>query len=732
MSRESSVAHQPPPEGVSAEHWQRTLSLREQLNYHNYRYYTLGDPVIADAEYDAMFRELQELEKRHPALQDPNSPTQRVGGQVAEKLTKFRHDVPMLSLNNALEDAELDAWFSRVRTELAKAHGKEPQHFELTFTAEPKYDGLAVALHYENGRFVSAATRGDGTTGEEVTANARTVQNVPLDLHATATKDAKIPVWLEVRGEILLPHAAFEKVNRQHLEQGVQPFANPRSAAAGSLRQLDSRITATRGLVFFAYGWGKLEGYTPSTHQAYMDMLDTLGIPISEYRVHGNEEKVRAFIGMLGEKRNQLGYDIDGVVVKVDRVEHQETLGMRSRSPRWAIAYKYPAQEATTLIEGIDAQVGRLGTLTPVAKLKPVQVGGVTVSNATLHNMDYIDELDVRIGDTVFIKRAGDVIPKVTRVITDKRSGNETRWQMPSHCPVCGTAVKKEEGRVAYYCPNRKGCPAQLHARLLGFAAKRAMNIDGLGEKLATALLEKGLVKTFGDLYRLNKDDLVQLERLGEKSAQNLLDAIEATKQPPLGRFLFALGIPLVGEHVATVLANHFSLKDLAGFDAASYDSEEGLSITAEQLLPVEEIGPGIAESVEQFFADPDAREMVRDLLRVGVRPVEPQRRKVAEVPAEGGVKKRDLFAAVEPEAPQPLAGKTFVFTGTLESCTRDEAADSVKALGAKVSGSVSKNTDYLVAGEKAGSKLKKAEQLGLAVLTEKEFQTKLAEWQAV
>jgi len=651
--------------------------LRRQIEHHNYCYYVLDQPEISDAEYDRLMRRLQELEEQYPELVVPESPTQRVGAQPVEQFGTVRHSIPMLSLDNALDGQEFREWWKRTSDGL----GGEP--FEVV--AEPKLDGLAVELIYENGRFSLGATRGDGYTGEDVTQNLRTIRSVPLRLR----KRDGIPSRLEARGEVYMEVERFREFNRQREAAGEQPFANPRNAAAGSLRQLDPRVTASRPLEILLYGVGVVEGVELGTHAEELALLKELGFRVVPHRICRSPEEVQGFWAEMNERREELPYEADGIVVKVNSRAQQERLGVRSRSPRYAVAYKFPPRQETTVVRDIAVQVGRTGALTPVAKLEPVQVGGVTVSNATLHNQDEIERKDVRIGDTVIIQRAGDVIPEVVAVVKSNRTGKERKFQMPDRCPVCGAQVERPEGEVVARCINF-ACPAQVKARIEHFASRGGMDIEGLGTKLVEQLVEKDLVRSPADLYFLKKEQLVGLERMAEKSAENLLNALEASRSRPLARCIYALGIRHVGEHVAEVLAERFG--SLEALMNASY----------EDLEATPEVGPVVARSVREFF---DREDNLKAIARL----------------REGGVK----FPPVERRAAAgegKLAGKTFVFTGALSRFSRSEAEALVRQHGGRAASSVSKNTDFVVAGEKPGSKLAKAEKLGVKVISEDDF----------
>jgi DNA ligase (NAD+) len=656
----------------------RAGELRQELRHHNYRYYILDDPEIPDAEYDRLFRELLDLERRYPGLVTPDSPTQKVGATPLTEFQTVTRATPMLSLENAMNEGELRDWMDRVRRGLPGVSG-------LDIVAEPKLDGTSIELVYEEGELVRGLTRGDGIHGEDVTLNVRTIRSVPLRLYE---REAAAPRLLEVRGEVFMPTEAFRQLNEKLAAAGQKTFANPRNAAAGSLRQLDPAITASRPLAFLVHGFGRIEGPTFQTYTDITDYCRRLGLRPAEPQTmcRSDEDILRYHHGMEAH-RDDLPCEIDGVVLKVNRLDYQERLGIRSRSPRYAIAYKFkPRQEITELLD-IEVQVGRTGALTPVAKLKPVWVGGVEVSNATLHNPEEIERKDIRIGDHVIVQRAGDVIPEVVGPVTARRTGQERPFRMPDKCPVCGSPVSKPAGEVVPRCLS-ESCVQKIMRDIEHFGGKRAMDIDGLGEKIVEQLVEHGLVHDVGDLYILSLDTLSELERMGTKSAQNLLDAIEASKSRPLHRVLFALGIRHVGEHVATLLVD-------------ALGSIETLSeATEEQLSHVEGIGPTLALSVVQWFRNPRNRELVDKLRRGGVS-----------------------FEKVERTGGQgPLAGKSFVFTGGLATMSRDDAKEKVLALGGKVASSVSASTDFVVAGEAAGSKLAKAEKLGLKILDEAEF----------
>lgn len=650
-------------------------ALREELREHNYRYYVLDDPLVADAEYDALLDRLRAIEERHPGLVTPDSPTQTVGAETIS--TDFRpveHAVPMLSLGKANAAEEVREWSARIRRHL----GAEPDA-AIALSCEPKFDGLSVELVYHEGRLVLGSTRGNGRVGEDVTLNLRTLGTVPDRIEGA-------PDLLEVRGEVYIELGAFEELNRGLEEEGKPAFANPRNAAAGSLRQKDPRVTAGRPLTFCAYGVGRAQGLGAATQSATVRALEGLGLPVSDRheRVADVDGAIAYFERLLGA-RHDLGYEADGVVVKVDDLELQRELGEVSHSPRWAIAYKFPPVQRTTRIVRIDVSVGRTGAVTPFAELEPVLLSGATVRRATLHNEDEVRRKDIREGDVALVQRGGDVIPAVIKVFPEKRTGDERPFSMPERCPVCGAGIERAEGEAVAYCTGAQ-CPAQLVQRIFNFGSRGALDIDGLGEKLATQLVEEGLVEDVGDLYGLTREDLLGLERMGERSAQNLLDALERSKERPLANVLIGLGIRFVGDTVARTLARAFgSVDGLAG-------------ATEEELTAIHGIGPVVARSVHRFFREEANREVLDKLRRAGVR---------LEERAEEG------------ERARPLAGKTFVVTGTLEGCTRAEIKERLEGLGAHVAGSVSKRTDYVVAGESAGSKLDKAKKLDRTILDE-------------
>ncbi|MFB3884410.1 MAG: NAD-dependent DNA ligase LigA [Thermodesulfobacteriota bacterium] len=653
----------------------RVENLREEIEYHNYRYYILDQPEISDAQYDRLMRELEEIEAEYPELRTPNSPTQRVGASPLEEFEIVRHSIPMLSLANAFDESEARDFDKRVKKFLGSSE-------DLTYVAEPKLDGLAVELVYERGQFTVGSTRGDGVNGEDITQNLRTIKTIPLQL---IRREIPVPGRLEVRGEVIMQLNKFRALNRRREERGEPPFANPRNAAAGSVRQLDPKITAERPLEIYCYGLGEVRGRTFKTHGEILQTLARWGLRTNPHiRKCRSINEVLEYYHEMNEKRENLPYEIDGIVIKVDRLDLQTKLGEIARSPRWALAFKFQPKQETTRILDIKAQVGRTGALTPVALMEPVRIGGVEVSRATLHNQDEIDRLDVRVGDTVLIQRAGDVIPEVVQVITSKRTGSEKKFRMPSKCPVCGADVIKEE--AIHRCIGLD-CPAQLKGRIRHFASKRAMDIEGLGVKLIDQLVDKGLVKDVADIYYLKKGDLVALERMADKSAQNIIDAVEASKEKPLSKFLYALGIRHVGETTAEDLARHFSRLD------------EFFNLTEEDLMEVEGIGPEVAASAYQFFRDKKNRDSIERLKKAGVKVIEPKTEEKAK-----------------------LAGKVFVFTGALKTFGRDEARNLVESLGGMSASSVSKKVDFVVVGEDPGSKFDKAKELGIKTLTEEEF----------
>ncbi|GED52414.1 MULTISPECIES: NAD-dependent DNA ligase LigA [Brevibacillus] len=655
----------------------RILELRKQIEHHNRLYHTEDRPEITDQEYDNLVRELQGLEDLFPDMVTPDSPTQRVGSAPLAAFEKVVHKTPMLSLGNAFGEEDLRDFDRRVR----QAVGNQ----NVRYVCELKIDGLAISLHYEDGVFVKGATRGDGTTGEDITQNLRTIRSIPLRLTR--------PVTIEVRGEAFMPRAAFEKLNKEREERGEALFANPRNSAAGSLRQLDPRIAASRQLDTFIYAIGDLQGVDVESHSEGLDLLESLGFKVNkERRTFDNIDDVIDFVNSWVEKRPQLAYDIDGMVIKVDSYVQQQELGFTAKSPRWAVAYKFPAEEAITVLKGIEVSVGRTGTVTPTAILEPVSLAGTTVKRASLHNEDIIREKGLLIGDHVMVKKAGDIIPEIIAVLPERRDGSETPFAMPTHCPECGSELVRLEEEVALRCINPM-CPAQIREGIIHFVSRQAMNIEGLGEKVVASLFEKDIIRSVADLYYLHqqRDVLLGLERMGEKSVDNLLTAIETSKENSLERLLFGLGIRLVGAKAARVLAEHFGEMD--GIMAAN---EEDLTV-------IDEIGPKMASSIVGYFRQPQAQAVIERLKAAGVNM------------SYKGIR-------VEAGADLPLSGKTVVLTGTLATMTRQEAEEAIARLGGKVTGSVSKKTDLVIAGEKAGSKLEKAEKLGVSVMDEAGF----------
>lgn len=655
-------------------------ALRDRIRHHEYRYYVLDDPEISDFDFDKLVEQLKQLEAEHPELITPDSPTQRVGGKPREGVVKVQHSSPMLSLDNTYSEDELRDWERRVH----ELSGRR----DVEYVCELKLDGMSLALLYEGGKLVRGVTRGDGSVGEDVTLNVRTVRSIPLIIAKERLKKADMPLSFEVRGELLMPAAGFKKMNEDREAKGLSLFANPRNATAGTVRQLDASITAQRRLDFFPYILLQNGRTYFDRHWETLEALDAAGFKVNQHRkLAKNMEEVWKFIQHWEEKRETLPYEIDGVVIKVDRTGFQSELGFTGKAPRWAIAYKYAARAGITKIEGIRVQVGRTGKLTPVAELAPVAIGGTTVRNATLHNIDEIERLGVKIGDWVQVERGGDVIPKVAKVIEDKEHPRGRGiFHMPEKCPVCGTKVVKTEGEVDYRCVNAN-CPAKLMGTILHFASRGVMNIDGMGEALVAQLLERGLVKNVADIYDLSKKDMLGLERFADKSAQNILDEIEKSKTLPLERVIYGLGIRMVGERTAQFLAEHFGAMDVL------------MNASQEELEEVKEVGPRIAESIREFFDEPRNRELVKRLGDAGL-----------------------TFSGKKRERGTKLAGKTFVLTGTLANYSRDEAKKLIEDAGGRVSGSVSKKTDYVVAGSDAGSKLDKAKELGVPVIAEKEM----------
>ncbi|MFW5450420.1 MAG: NAD-dependent DNA ligase LigA [Methylophagaceae bacterium] len=654
---------------------QRASELKKLIDNYSYLYYSIDNPEVSDSEYDRLFNELKQIETAHPGLLTIDSPTQRVGGTALDKFDQITHALPMLSLDNVFDEEELKAFDQRVRDWLNTTD-------QQVYAAEAKLDGLAISLRYEQGVLVQAATRGDGAIGEDVTANVRTITTVPLKLVGD-----NIPDVIEIRGEIFISKAGFEALNIKQIAEDKKPFVNPRNAAAGALRQLDSKITASRPLEIYCYGLGEIQGMDqPISHSEAMALIANWGCRISPeleqvLGVHGCLQ----YIHRLGERRESLAYDIDGVVLKVDNIQLQQRLGFVSRAPRWAIAHKFPAQQEMTIIEDIEIQVGRTGALTPVARLKPVFVGGVTVSNATLHNQDEIDRKDVRVGDTVIVRRAGDVIPEVVQVVLSKRPNNTVSFAIPTKCPICDSEVERIEGEAVARCSGGLYCPAQQKEAIKHFASRKAMDVDGLGDKLVEQLVDEGLISDVADLFQLTVEQLSNLDRMGEKSAVNLVEALQAAKQTKLSRFLYSLGIREVGEATSRSLASNLLTLNV-------------LKITNEEsLVEIEDVGPIVAHHIVTFFHQAHNQEVINRLLEAGINwPVE---QKIA--------------------ADSALSGKIIVLTGTLEKMSRSEAKEKLLALGAKVSGSVSSKTDFVVAGRDAGSKLSKAEKLGITVVDE-------------
>ncbi len=652
--------------------------LRDALRYHNYRYYVLDDPVVSDAEYDRLFQQLQELEEAYPGLRTPDSPTHQVGGKVRDELGTAEHPTPMLSLKAVYDEEDARSFDETCREELGRA--------SVEYTAEPKFDGLAVELVYEDGRLVQAATRGDGETGEEITANVKTIKSVPLRLR---DDERPVPDRLVVRGEAYMRKDEFNQFNRHREEEGKKPFANPRNAAAGSLRQLDSNVTARRPMHIYFYGIAPGERRDFDTHAQVLEALPEWGLRVCEQHIRRCDgiDEALTHHATLVEKRDDLPYEIDGLVIKVNDFEAHETLGVRDRDPRWAVAYKFPPRRATTSIDDIFVQVGRTGRLTPVAQLEPVEVGGVEVSRASLHNQNEIDRKDIRIGDTVLIERAGDVIPQVVKVIEEKRDGSEEKYHLPDTCPVCDSEVVLSENKKQAFCTGGMTCEAQLRERLKHYASREATDLEGLGDKRAEQLIDAGLIERFSDLYEIEKDDLLKLDRYADKSAQNLIDEIDKSLEQVYDRFIYALGIPLVGSATARILAQHFStLDDLM-------EAEE------EQLQSIADIGPEVAHSIVAFFEDEDNREVIDEIRDAGLTLTNP-------------------YADTE----QPLEGLTFVFTGSLDRWTRDEVQRLVEQHGGRATSSVSGETDYVVAGPGAGQKRDDADALDVPVLDEEAF----------
>ncbi|WP_345828823.1 NAD-dependent DNA ligase LigA [Pantoea sp. BRR-3P] len=661
---------------------EQITALRTTLHHHEYLYHVMDTPEIPDAEYDRLMVQLRELESAHPELITPDSPTQRVGAAPLAAFEQVRHEVPMLSLDNTFDEAGFLAFNKRVQDRLKSSD-------DLTYCCELKLDGLAVSLLYEDGLLVRAATRGDGTTGENITANVRTIHAIPLRLHGD-----NIPARVEVRGEVFITESGFEKLNEEARRTGGKVFANPRNAAAGSLRQLDPRITAKRPLTFFCYGFGLLEGgEMPASHWQRLQQFKAWGLPVTDrIRLAHSADEVLAFYHQIEQERPSLGFDIDGVVIKVDSQALQEQLGFVARAPRWAVAFKFPAQEQMTFVRDVEFQVGRTGAITPVARLEPVQVAGVVVSNATLHNADEIARLGLRIGDKVVIRRAGDVIPQVVNVVESERPDETREIVFPSHCPVCGSDVERVEGEVVTRCTGGLICGAQRKEALKHFVSRRAMDVDGMGDKIIDQLVEKEYVSTPADLFRLTAGKLTGLDRMGPKSAQNVVDALEKAKSTTLARFLYALGIREVGEATAANLANHFG------------ELEKVMNADLDALIEVQDVGKVVATHVRNFMDEESNRAVIRELTE------------------EIGVHWPQVEVVNIEEIDSPFAGKTVVLTGSLSVMNRDDAKERLIALGAKVSGSVSKKTDLLIAGEAAGSKLAKAQELGISVIDEAEM----------
>lgn len=655
---------------------ERVEELRELLEKYSYEYYVLDKPTVPDSEYDKLLQELIELENNHPELRDEHSPTVRVGGQVLDYFRKVQHKVPMLSLGNAFNEEDLRDFDRRVRNGVGD---------NVSYVAELKIDGLAVSLTYEDGRFVLGATRGDGTTGEDITNNLKTIHSIPLKLKKNVT--------LEVRGEAYMPKRSFQKLNESRQEEGQELFANPRNAAAGSLRQLDPNIARKRNLSIFVYGIGQLSGHSVDSHSEGLDFLKSLNLKTNpEWKHCANIDEVVEFVRGWGDRRADLDYEIDGIVIKVNSLHQQEELGFTAKSPRWAIAYKFPAEEVVTRLEDIELNVGRTGVITPTAILSPVVVAGTTVKRASLHNEDLIREKDIKLGDYVVIKKAGDIIPEVVNVIVDRRTGEERDFSMPTHCPECESELERLEGEVALRCLNPQ-CPAQIREGLIHFVSRNAMNIDGLGEKVIAQLFRENLIQDVADLYKLEKEELLKLERMGEKSVDNLLDAIEKSKENSLERLLFGLGIRHVGAKAAKTIAQVFETMDKLS------------SATKEELIAIDEVGEKMADSVELYFNKPEVDELISELKESGVN---------MEYKGPRMIRAEDVDSY--------FAGKTVVLTGKLSILTRNDAKEKLETLGGKVTGSVSKNTDLLIAGEDAGSKLDKAKSLGVEVWSEQRF----------
>jgi DNA ligase (NAD+) len=656
----------------------KVQSLRDKINDHNYRYYVLNDPLISDSEYDQLFRELENLEQKSPELVTQDSPTQRVGITPLKSFGTIQHSIPMLSLENAMDENELRSFYERLQKGLSN-------NDKISIIAEPKLDGLGVELVYENGFFIHGSTRGDGTTGENISQNLKTIPSIPLSLRTNKRNAIQL---LEVRGEVFITKSGFDQLNKTRLAEGLDPFANPRNAAAGSLRQLDSKITSQRPLSIFCYEAGRINGETFNSHKEFLSALKDWGFPVNpEVKVVNNIDEMIVYHSNLENKRNTLPYEIDGTVFKVNKNEHRNVLGARSRSPRWAIAGKFKSQQVTTIVTDIIASVGRTGAITPVAKLNPVNVGGVIVTNATLHNQDEVIRKDIRKGDTVLIQRAGDVIPEIVKVIQGKRSSNSVKYFLPKVCPSCEHEVFRPEGEAIARCQNLS-CPAQVKGRIEHFISKSALDIDGFGEKLVNQLVDNKMVKTVDDIFKLTFQDLVNLERMAEKSAHNILAAIDSSKETSFNRFVYALGIRNVGSHLSKVIERAFNA-----------NINDFINATFEVLEKIDEVGPIVAETITRFWKDRSNIDVVESCLELGVK----------------------LDSGSELHS-KKLENKIIVFTGTLTQFSRAEANAMTESHGGKTSGSVSKNTDYVVAGNGAGSKLNKAKKLGVAVLTEEEF----------
>ena len=653
-------------------------SLRDKINDHNYRYYVLNDPLISDSEYDQLFRELENLEQKSPELVTQDSPTQRVGTTPLKSFGTIQHSIPMLSLENAMDEDELRSFYERLQKGLNNKN-------KISIIAEPKLDGLGVELVYENGFFIHGSTRGDGITGENISQNLKTIPSIPLSLRTNKRNAIQL---LEVRGEVFMTKSGFDQLNKSRLAEGLDPFANPRNAAAGSLRQLDSKITSQRPLSIFCYEAGNINGETFNSHKEFLSALKDWGFPVNpEVKVVNNIDEMIVYHSNLENKRNTLPYEIDGTVFKVNKNEQRNVLGARSRSPRWAIAGKFKSQQVTTIVTDIIASVGRTGAITPVAKLNPVNVGGVIVTNATLHNQDEIIRKDIRIGDTVLIQRAGDVIPEIVKVIQGKRSSNTVQYFLPKLCPACEHEVFRPEGEAISRCQNLS-CPAQVKGRIEHFISKSALDIDGFGEKLVNQLVDNKMIQTVDDIFKHNFQDLVNLERMAEKSAQNIIDAIDSSKKTTFNRFVYALGIRNVGSHLSKVIERAFNA-----------NINDFINATFEALEKIDEVGPIVAETITRFWKDRSNIDVVESCLALGVK----------------------LDSGSELHS-KKLENKIIVFTGTLTQFSRAEANAMIESHGGKSTGSVSKNTDYVVAGNAAGSKLNKAKKLGVAVLTEEEF----------